>query len=229
MGSVNHFISMVLVDGLWLFYDGLGIFRNDEYIPCLRVLDRNARPEALKYFTLTCIFYEVYPYNILGEDLMCKESSSTVDHHNDDQFEETAVDDDAAEAMTESEEVGDTLSVNAANEFTMKSDDHTSVDESGYYNLDQLEKTAEINHDTPEATTENEEVGNTFDNIADEHKSIDEPEDSSEPKNKRVSLEDSMQNLRDEVKKPSVKQEPDKRKQWQKRQHWLNTRKPSAN
>ena len=160
---------------------------------------------------------------------MCKESSSTVDHHNDDQFEETAVDDDAAEAMTESEEVGDTLSVNAANEFTMKSDDHTSVDESGYYNLDQLEETAEINHDTPEATTENEEVGNTFDNIADEHKSIDEPEDSSEPKNKRVSLEDSMQNLRDEVKKPSVKQEPDKRKQWQKRQHWLNTRKPSAN
>ena len=102
MGSLNHFISMVLVGGLWLFYDGLGNFRNDENIPYLRVLDRHACPEALKYFTLTCIFFEVYPYDIMGEGLMCKESSSTVDHHNDDQFDETAVDHAAAEAMTES-------------------------------------------------------------------------------------------------------------------------------
>ena len=82
MGNVNHFISMVLVEGLWLFYDGMGIFRNAENIPYLRVLDRNARPEALKYFTLSCIFYEVHPLDLMGEDFMCKESSSTFDHFN---------------------------------------------------------------------------------------------------------------------------------------------------
>ena len=71
---------------------------------------------------------------------MCKESSSTVDHFNDNQFEEP------------SDEVGNTFD-NVPNEGTMQKDDQTSDEE------DRGRSSA------AEAASENEEVSNTFNNV----------------------------------------------------------------
>jgi hypothetical protein len=70
MGNSTHFVSMVLIDNQWLFYDGMGRYDTGIQIPKLKVFDRRERSCCLASFTLSCIFYEVQPIDKISATLM---------------------------------------------------------------------------------------------------------------------------------------------------------------
>jgi hypothetical protein len=82
MGDSSHFVSMVLIDDQWLFYDGMGRCGSGIRIPKLQVFDRGVRPSYLASFTMSCIFYEVQPIDGSGATLMSKDASN-VDQSNE--------------------------------------------------------------------------------------------------------------------------------------------------
>jgi hypothetical protein len=81
MGDTRHFVSMVLIDNQWLFYDGMGRYESGIRIPKLQVFGRNERPDNLDGFSMSCIFNEVQPIDETGVDLMSKDPSN-VDQSN---------------------------------------------------------------------------------------------------------------------------------------------------
>ena len=64
MGNTSHFISMVLIEDQWLWYDGMGSSQT------LKVFDMNDSGGQTGKYVLSCVFYEVQPVNKDGELLM---------------------------------------------------------------------------------------------------------------------------------------------------------------
>jgi hypothetical protein len=78
MCNSSHFMGMVLVKNQWLLYDGMGLKLHDIRIPSLQLFDRNNHHESLRYYKMSCIFYEIRPLDVWGDTLMYKDDPGAV-------------------------------------------------------------------------------------------------------------------------------------------------------